>query len=181
MKYINKFNNIALNLLVLITMIFLLISIYSFFQTSIMNKPYSNILGYTLFEVKTGSMAESIKIGDVVLVKIQDLSGKNSLKVNDIISFYDKDNIITHRIKEIDTKIVTKGDNNNASDNPIAKEDVIGKVEKIIPKLGIYKKVLLDKKVFLLICLSVSLFFISFSIKESDEKGEKEDEIAKDK
>lgn len=167
-KYIYGFGKFILNFLILITFFLVLISIYVFFQTSVMKKNHSNILGYTIFEVKTGSMSGSIEIGDLVVVKILNENEKNMLNIGDVISFYDENYIITHRIKEIDKEIVTKGDANNAADEPISKEVIIGKVEKTIPKIGIYKKVLLDKKVFLLICLTISLFILSFSIDEKD-------------
>lgn len=166
-KYINKLSGLLLNFLIIVIVFFLIISLYMFFQTSIMHKKHSNVLGYTVFEVKTGSMSGSIEIGDLVVVKILNENEKNSLKENDIISFNDENYIVTHRIEEIGKEIITKGDANNASDKPINKEKIIGKVIKVIPKIGIYKKVLLDKKVFLLICLTISLFVISFSIDES--------------
>lgn len=173
-KYIYGFGKFLLNFLILITFFLVLISIYVFFQTSVMKKNHSNIFGYTIFEVKTGSMSGSIEIGDLVVVKILNENEKNMLNIGDVISFYDENYIITHRIKEIDKEIVTKGDANNAADEPISKEVIIGKVEKTIPKIGIYKKVLLDKKVFLLICLTISLFILSFSIDEKDKIEENE-------
>ena len=35
-----------------------------------MKNNYGNIFGYTFFEVATGSMADTIEIGDVVVVEI---------------------------------------------------------------------------------------------------------------
>lgn len=167
-KYISSFFKLIIDFFVIATIFLILISIYTVFQTTVMKKNYSNVFGYTVFEVKTGSMSGSIEIGDVVVVKVLNENEKNMLNIGDIISFYDEKNIITHRIKEIDKEIVTKGDANNAADDPINKDVVIGKVLKTIPKVGIYKKVLLDKKVFLLICLTISLFILSFSIDEKD-------------
>ena len=48
----------------------LLISIYNGIQTKIFGKNYSDFFGYTMFEVQTGSMADTINAGDWVLVEI---------------------------------------------------------------------------------------------------------------
>jgi signal peptidase len=171
-KYFKNINQVILNFLIFLFLTLLIISLYSFIQTSIMKKEYANIFGYSIFEVKTGSMSGSIEIGDLVFVNILDENKKNSLKVGDIVSFKDENYIVTHRINEINGEnITTKGDANNAVDKAITKDKIIGKVVKVIPKVGIYKKVLLDKKVFILLCLTFSLFFISFSIKNSEEKN----------
>ena len=55
-------------------------------------------------------------------------------------------------IKE--NKIITKGDANNVVDEPIHRNQVVGKVVRNVNKLGIYIKVFTDIKVIIL------LFFI---------------------
>lgn len=169
-KYINKFLKILFNLFVFFVIFLLLISFYAFIQTAVFKKNYANIFNFTLFEVKTGSMSPNIKVYDLVVVKILDQNQKNNLKIGDVISYTDKQYIVTHRIKDIDISegiIVTKGDANNAEDSPIKKSDIIGKVIKTVPKVGIYRKVLLDKKVFSLICITLSLFAISFVLDDN--------------
>lgn len=89
--------------------------------------------------IATGSMKPMIKPGDMVLIK--KIKG-NEVKVGDVIQFK-KDNIyIFHRI--IDTKqeksqikYITKGDNNSVEDkDPVALEEVKGKVIYVVPKIG---------------------------------------------
>lgn len=165
-KNISILKKIVLNFFIIIAIFLIFISLYIFIQIFLMHKKYFNVFNYTVFEVKTSSMVNTLNVGDIVIDKILDEDQKDSLKVGDIISYNDENYIITHRIREINSKIVTKGDANNADDTPIIKENVIGKVVKIIPKFGIYRKVLLDKKIFILICITVFLFVISFLIKE---------------
>ena len=104
-------------------------------------------------------MKNSINVGDAVLVKIND-----DYKVGDIVTYKSGNDYITHRVvKEQDDYIITKGDANNINDNPIDRSLVLGKVVKIIPELGVWKKVLLTPKVIVLILLTLFIFSILFS------------------
>ena len=121
----------------------MIFGIYYIAQIKIMNKDYADIFGYTFFEVATGSMSGTIEIGDVVIVKITD-----DVKENDIIVYKEENNYITHRlIKKDNDEYTTKGDANNSEDTPIKSEQVLGIVTKIIPKVGIWRKVLLTPEV----------------------------------
>ncbi len=56
--------------------------------------------------------------GDAIFIK---KVNQDELKINDIISFHNKDEIITHRIVKVieengKTKYITKGDNNRRED-----------------------------------------------------------------
>ncbi len=119
----------------------LAINLISFFSIYILKSKYSNIFGYSYFEVLTGSMRDEIKEHDIVVVKLN-----SDFAQGDIITYYSDNNFITHRVQSINEDvIVTKGDANNASDTPIQKNQVIGKVVKIIPNLGIILKLITDK------------------------------------
>ena len=126
---------------------------------------YPNYFGYTVFEVASGSMEPTLYINDVILIDIT----KNDLKLGDIIAFYNDDAIITHRIVFIDDNTLTvKGDNNNTIDVPINKNQVIGKVIKIFPKFGVWKKVITEPKILILIFISLLLFDFALSYKSSN-------------
>ena len=63
-------------------------------MTDILKKDYVNVFGYTYFVVATGSMSGTIEVDDIIFVKIT-----KSVKINDIITFKNKDgDIITHRL-----------------------------------------------------------------------------------
>ncbi len=166
-----KFLDIILDLLVCFAIVIVLFVGYTCLEISILKKPYANLFGYTLLVVKTGSMENTIKINDLVIVKIEN----NDLKENDIISYSEDKYIITHRITKIENgKITTKGDNNNAEDDPISRSDVIGKVIKIIPSVGIWERVFKTRAVLISIIVTVILFIISLSIKTEGEKNDTE-------
>lgn len=128
-----------------------------------------NLFGYTVFKTETGSMKNTIGIGDFVIVKI----GKD-VEYNDIITFKEKNTFITHRIIEInDENIVTKGDNNTAKDEPISRENVVGKVVFIIKDVETWKKVFTDIKVIIPLGITVLLLIliIIFNDKTGEENG----------
>lgn len=70
-------------------------------------------------------MEPNIKVGDYIIIK-----SSKSYKENDIVTFIDKNNnIITHRIKEINNdRVITKGDANNTVDDEIHVSSIKGKV-----------------------------------------------------
>lgn len=74
--------------------------------------------------VATGSMEPTLEINDFVVMK-----KPKSIKVNDIISFKEK-NLkyeVLHRVIKIDgDEIATKGDANNVEDKPTNRNDVTG-------------------------------------------------------
>ena len=114
-------------------------------------------------------MSSAIEIEDIIIVKL----GNENLKKDDIITFKKENNLITHRIVKLnENEIITKGDNNNVADEPISRNDVVGKVEIIIPNVKIWKSVFTDIKVLISLGVTVLLFVLLVSYKEK--VGEKD-------
>lgn len=92
---------------------------------------------YKAYIISTESMEPTINKGDVIIIK---KTKKEDLKENDIITYKDKGEVITHRIVEIKpngNKYITKGDNNEARDEEsLTFEDIEGKFVFKIPHLG---------------------------------------------
>ena len=78
-----------------------------------------------MFKVATGSMEPYLKAGNLVVIK-----SSSNYMIDDVITFKDdNDKYVTHRIIKIDgEELSTKGDANNTEDNPITKDDIVGKV-----------------------------------------------------
>jgi len=171
-KIIKILGNIVLNTVLIISILVLILLAGSYVQIQFLNKDYPNIFQYTAFQVASGSMLDTIKVDDIVIVKI-DNDIKN-INTGDIIVFKQDNAIITHRVIEInDEEIITKGDANNTNDEPITKDSVIGRVIKIIPNIAIWKKVLTSPEILLLIFGTMALWVASFYIfkkKENDSK-----------
>lgn len=153
-KIINEIFSHILNILLIVVSIIIVIGVYYIFQIKIMGKPYANLFGYTFFEVATGSMSPTLEIGDVIIVKIDE-----DVEVNDIIVYCENDNFITHRLIQMnEEEIIAKGDANNSKDKPIENKDILGKVIKVLPKIGVWKKVMLQPEIIILIVILILLF-----------------------
>lgn len=75
--------------------------------------------------VVTGSMEPTINIKEMIIIKEQE-----TYDVRDIVTYMDKNsNLVTHRIvSKLGNTVVTRGDNNSISDEPINLEKIEGKV-----------------------------------------------------
>lgn len=98
-----------------------------------------NLLGYKSFIIVSGSMEPNLNIGDMVIIRE---TKQEKLQKDDIITFSENGNAITHRIVDIineegKIRYQTKGDNNNAVDADLVKyENVEGKFVFKIAKVG---------------------------------------------
>lgn len=156
-----KIINIILDILIVIFGIFLLISIYNNVQVKILGNQYSSFFGYSTFEVQTGSMADTINPGDWIVVKIT-----KNVKLDDIITYSQKGEFITHRVVETyKDSFITKGDANNSKDDAINKSQIVGKVVKILPCFGIIRKTFFNPLV--LVTLILTLYSISYVLRST--------------
>lgn len=96
---------------------------------------------YPLATISSNSMWPALKEGDIVLLRGVD--SPEDLDIGDIVAFRHGEGLAIHRVVEIDGfEITTRGDANTRLDDPIAFENVIGKVQTVggylarIPYLG---------------------------------------------
>lgn len=165
-KVFEIIKKIIVNLIIFILGIIAIISIWGFIQLDVQHKEYINIFGYSVLSTETGSMSPTIEKGDIVIIKIGD-----EIKENDIITYKKENVLITHRIVKIEgDSIIAKGDYNNTEDDPIKKDEIIGKTVLIINNVEIWKKVFTDIHVIIPISITVILFILLVSYK--DKTGE---------
>ena len=158
-KIAEKVMRIIVDILLFITTIAIIFSLYGLYQLKVQNKKYFSFFGYTAFNVVTGSMSPTLEIGDIIIVKID-----NNVKEDDIITYYKDGNFITHRVIEIKGKdIITRGDSNNSSDSPVTKDIIIGKVVHTFSKASSFIDILLTPKIFVSIVITLFLFSICVS------------------
>ena len=109
--------------------------------------------------VMTGSMEPTININDFVI-----LNRPKDIKVNDIVSYKDKDNKneVLHRVVSINNdEIITKGDANNVTDEPINRNQVtgvyigkikyLGKIISLVNKPIVFATIITSLVIFMLI------------------------------
>ena len=157
-KLVSKIIDCILNILIVLFAIFLLISMYNFFQVKVLGNKYSNFFGYSLFEVQTGSMHGTIEAGDWIVIK-----SNNDIQIGDIVTYKHGNDFITHRVIEsYKGTYVTKGDANNTKDDPIDQSQIIGRVVKTFHGFGILRKTIFNPIVILLLIITLYLFNLTF-------------------
>lgn len=159
LKYLNKIFQIFIDILIFIITLFVFLSLYNFFSIKVLHKNNNNIFGITIFEIVSGSMEPTINVKDLIVVAQTD-----KIKENDIITYRDNNDFITHRIIKIEGDIITtKGDSNNSTDTKINKSRIVGKVLLIIPKGGTIREILINPKVIISIIITLILFSLCTS------------------
>ena len=149
--------------------------IYTFIITDIMKKDYVNVFGYTYFVVASGSMSGAIEVDDIIFVKLT-----KEVNLNDIITYKGRDgDIITHRlIQKSGQEYITKGDVNNAADETITEDQIIGKVTCSISPSFILKSIAIFLIIFILLALiNFDSIIRKFIIKEKQLQKEVPNDI----
>ena len=166
---IKKVIKFVINFFTVLIFLILLLTIYAKINMITSGKNYFELFGYSFFKVTTGSMDPTIKENDIIIV-----STNETYNVNDIITYRDDANFITHRIITMDgNTLITKGDANNATDQEVNKSDVIGKVVKIFSGLGIWQSIFTTPKVIVALFVTLILFDFAFSYKGKENKNKK--------
>ncbi len=122
MKIIKR---LTISLITLLLVLILVFNVYNYFCLNILGQDLTTVNGYGILEVVSGSMEPTIHVGDLIIINTKN----ETYNKEDIITFYDADgNFVTHRIVSIDDKMmITKGDNNNTSDEAISVDRIVGK------------------------------------------------------
>lgn len=120
-------------LVLVIAGILLLSNLYRLAAREIFKVKDPTVFGYSSAVVLTGSMSGTVNPDDLIITHKQ-----SEYKVGDIVMYQTGGTPVTHRIiYENEKGYRTKGDANNTDDGTdIPKEDVVGKVVLVIPKIG---------------------------------------------
>lgn len=150
LKSISLAIKIILWALIFITLSLLLITVAS---------QKTDILGYRLYLIMSGSMEPTIHVKDAIITKQID-----EPQNGDVIAFENGNMITVHRIIKVYTEgdnrlYQTKGDNNNADDpGLVQKSQIKGKVQFILPFVG--RTVLFLQSHFIVMILAIGIIVI---------------------
>ena len=116
-----------------------------------------------IYNVVTGSMEDHIHVGDYILIY-----RKNDYQIGDVVTFKEKDSMITHRIiREENGYFITKGDANNTEDEKISKDKIVGKAILI----GGLLNIVINYK-YAIIGILLSMYLIGWIIDDLTKKEE---------
>lgn len=118
------------------------------------------LFNYYALDVMSGSMSPAIELGDYIVIE-----KTNQYEVGDIVSYnYNDEDIVTHRIINIDgDKITTRGDANNSADAPISESQIIGEFAFKAPFIGFiieYRFVILGMIIILFVAWQVLWYYL---------------------
>lgn len=182
MKIVRIIRNIYLGLLVTIILflgVFLVSSLFS--KTS-----YTQVFGFSLFEVKSYSMYPELKKGDLVVVKSLDT---DEYEVGMTVTYIreSEKTPTTHKIVKIEGNIITtrgiNSETNNADDEPFDVSCIIGEVVFVWKSYGSIRNFVTNPLG--IVCILIFGFFIiegfnylenKFKEKEKVKKLQKEEE-----
>ncbi len=155
-----KIFNVVILLIIVPILIYNITLIIKYIQNP---KETPDFLRFKTYEIVSRSMEDTINKNDIIVVKKVD---KNEINENDIISFDNGNEIITHRIVDIEningqTLYTTKGDNNRfADDEKISFEQIEGKYVFKLSKLGYLMNFLKNRYFLIILFIILILCFI---------------------
>lgn len=108
------------------------LNVYMINANSIVGEQLPTPFGFGAAVVLSGSMEPELSTGDLIIVKETD-----DFEVNDVVVYQDGIGLVVHRIVDIEgDTVITKGDANNAADQPIDRTAVKGTVSFSVPFAG---------------------------------------------
>ena len=171
-KYINK----VIKSIISVILIFLFFVNMILLYYNLKNEKNPSLFGIYFFNIISGSMRPTLTEKDVVIVCNVE---ENNLKIGDIITFTQKEKIISHRIIKIDNKseekrFYTKGDNNIIEDEyPIQYNQIYGKVVFKIPLIGSVFQIIQKDNGIIKTIIMIGIVFVLYSIRDNKKNRRK--------
>lgn len=162
-------------LMIALISVFLGVTVYSINSRRVLHNAMPMPFGVGLSVILSGSMEPALSVNDLVVVRTAD-----SYDLDDIVVYQSGSELIIHRIVAIqDGLYTTKGDANNAPDEPIDLSAIRGKEVLSIPYVGILVR-MLQTTLGKLVVIALAAFFLSRSWRKERAEGDKELDQIKD-
>lgn len=152
------------------------LAVFSFNANRIGGNQLPMPFGYGASVVLSGSMEPALQVNDLVIVKAQE-----DYSEGDVVVYQNGHTLIIHRVVKKDgEEFVTRGDANNADDDPIKLSDIKGIMIFRVPFIGLIFK-WLKTLPGTLIVLGLAVFLLYRSRrKEKEKNSEQLDEIVEE-
>lgn len=139
---IHRVRVVLQKVLLIVLAAMLLINLYIIIAQIVFKKDLPKFFGYAHIIVISGSMHPTLEVGDLLIIHEQ-----RDYQEKDIVTYHWSRSLVTHRVIAINNdEVVTRGDYNNAADEPFSQSLIEGKVLFRIPKIGYF--ILFIKKPF---------------------------------
>lgn len=166
MRAVKILGKIFSGILTTVLALLLAMNIYTIAARHFTGNIQPTVFGWSWAVVVSGSMSPEIEVDDLVVIHEQE-----EYTVGEIISYKSGQSLVTHRIVGQDGQAFqTKGDFNNTVDmNPVSKDNIVGKVVKIVPGVGRYLTFLRTPLgMTLMVLLGVGIIEIPHLIRKED-------------
>ena len=148
------------------------IMLYSWNARTLTGNAMPMPFGFGMSVVLSGSMEPELSVNDLVIVREAD-----HYELEDVVVYQDGSSLVIHRIISVDgNEIVTKGDANNAADEPITASVIKGKAVARVPLVGAVVRFLKTTVGTVLLIIAAIVFFELPYLrkrKQADEEQEK--------
>lgn len=167
--------SIARILLMVLLSLILGLRLYSWNARSLTGNVLPMPFGYGGAVVLSGSMEPTIMTDELIIVQAAD-----SYQPNDIVVYQTGKILVVHRIVEMDEEtVITRGDANNVEDEPIALNQIKGRVIAHIPAVGAAVR-LLKTPVATIVMIVAAVLLVEMPYLKEKEAKEKELERIKE-
>ena len=145
------------------------INVYQVNASRLLGNQLPMPFGYGTAVVLSGSMEPRFSEGDLIIVKEAE-----DYAVNDIVVFEDGGSLVVHRIVALQgEQVTTKGDANDAVDEPIPVSMVKGKVLCWIPFAGVIVS-LLKTPAGIICIIAAAIALVEIPYRQEEKKDEEE-------
>ena len=159
--------------LMIILLFFVLSGLY---QRTIGKDPNAGLFGIGYATVVSGSMKPMLNEGDFLVYQRQPA---DRYEVNDVVIYVRdggsaNEKLISHRVVSIDgNTVIVKGDANEIADDPIVKDQIVGRMVFYIPKLGAAAAFLRTPAGYVCLCAVIVLLIVLNVLTIRKEKKER--------
>ena len=166
-KFISNFIKFLTAITIAILMLALYLNVSTLLSTEKIKHGESVTSGYFCAIIGSGSMAPTISVNDLLIIK-----NDTFYEENDIITYVlPKGSLLTHRVKKVsENGYITQGDANNIPDKEISGQEILGKVIFALPGIGgLIDGIISPVGIILLSCICLLWGLIQKAWRDNDE------------
>jgi signal peptidase len=125
--------------------------------------------GYGISVVLSGSMEPTLSVHDLVLIR-----ETQAVETGDVVVYQNENELIIHRVISVgENTLITQGDANSSTDEPISRSAVKGVLVASVPRVGILA-LALKKPVVVILLLAAAFLLMELSYRKERRSDDRE-------